>query len=236
MEAIREGITFNGKHSRYYGLMMMTRSAPTPEEKTIVDDVPFMQGVYDFSMITGERIFNNRTVSYEFWAVNRNYEARKVFELALKNWLMLPGILPVYDTHDFNYHWLGKCASVEVEDDTEYNRLIVNVDFDCYPFKVAELPSGNDFWDVFNFELDAAQKTKYTITGTQTVNLYNVGIASIVPTVKTSAAMTIERDGTTYQFPAGESRNELFRLKLGQNTLKITGTGTIEFIFYKELI
>ena len=73
--------------------------------------------------ITGERIFNNRTVSYEFWAVNRNYEARKVFELALKNWLMLPGILPIYDTHDFNYHWLGKCASVEVEDDTEYNRL-----------------------------------------------------------------------------------------------------------------
>lgn len=50
MLKIEEGFEFDGKHTKEYGMSLKERDAPTPSEKEIIEDVPFMQGHHDFSM------------------------------------------------------------------------------------------------------------------------------------------------------------------------------------------
>ena len=72
-----EGIQFYDFNSVNEGLRLTNRSAPTPDEKEIVEDIPYMQGVLDFSMLLGERVFNNRTLTYSFYTKSMSYRKRK---------------------------------------------------------------------------------------------------------------------------------------------------------------
>lgn len=231
---IREGFERGGIHTKEYNMWLIERSAPTPEEKTIVESVPFMQGIYDFSTILGERVYINRTLTYVFEIIERNYQYRKVDQTALENWLMRDGYVPLYDDHDPGYYYLAKCMSIDTED-TE-GGMTVTVEFEAYPFKVSILPEGHDIWDEFNFELDVAQDVEYQVNGSLTINLLNVGARTISPTVTASSPMTIQKDGVTYEVPEGESKSEKFRLNIGENPMTITGNGTIKFTWNKELL
>lgn len=233
---ILEGFKFNGIHTKEFGMSLKERLAPTPEEKTITEEVPFMQGVYDFSDLLGERIFKNRTLSYRFEVYQRDYQHRKVNEIVLKNWLMKRGIQPLYDDHDRGYYYLAKCTNVDIEDDHQGGRLIINITFDAAPFMKSSLEEGNDIWDLFNFEIDYAQDVEYTVNGRLDISLLNVGSIGVVPTITAGSQMTIVKDSMTYKVPVGESKSESFRLEIGENQLSITGNGTIKFTFYKELI
>lgn len=233
---IKEGITFNNFDTRENDMYLIDRSAPTPAEKEIIENVPFAHGVYDFSNILGERIFSNRPISYTFHIHEHDYDRRKHEQTVLENKLLGTHITQLEDTHDSSYYYLGKCVSVSVEDDHEYGRLIVNIDFDCYPFKISKLPEGHDIWDEFNFELDVSQIPEFEVNGSQEVTLYNTGASSVVPTIKTSSEFTIEIDTISVTVSAGTHKSELIRLRKGENRIMLTGNGTIEFDFYKELI
>lgn len=45
---IKEYIAFGDFNSRDAGWYLQKREAPTPDEKEIVESIPFMQGVLDF--------------------------------------------------------------------------------------------------------------------------------------------------------------------------------------------
>ncbi|BBN97509.1 phage tail protein [Sporolactobacillus terrae] len=231
-----EGFTFAGHSTKEYSMNLRERTAPTPEEKVIAEEVPFMQGSYDFSMILGERIFKNRTLSYKFETYQRDYQIRKVDEDFFKNWLMTAGWGKLVDTHDVGYYWWGKCTSVDVDDDHPFGRLLITLEFEAYPFMKGELEEGNDLWDPFNFLLDYAQLVAFEVSGSLSINLMNIGSVGVVPTITASAAMEIVKGGTTYQVPSGQSKDESFRLEIGENPMVIQGMGTIKFSFYKELI
>ena len=234
--SIKEGFVFNGFDTREYDMHLIERSAPTPQEKEIIESVPFAHGVYDFSNILGERIFDNRPISYTFQIYEHDYDRRKHEQTVLENKLLGTHITRLEDTYDSNYYYLGKCVSVNTTDDHVYNRLIVVAEFDCYPFKISKLPEGHDIWDEFNFELDVAQVVKHEVNGTKEVTLYNAGAPSIVPTITTSNEFTIEIDTISVTVSAGTHKSELIRLRKGENRIMLTGNGTIEFNFHKELI
>src|SRR5690625_2713843 len=88
----KEGFTRSGIHTSEYGMWLENRQAPTPSEKEIIESVPFMQGVYDFSNILGERVFNNRPLTYSFVIKEQDYEHRKIDQTAIENWLKKDGI------------------------------------------------------------------------------------------------------------------------------------------------
>jgi phage-related protein len=233
---IKEGFTFFDEHTKDYNMSLKERLAPTPEENAITEEVPFMQGSYDFSMIFGERIFKNRTLSYKFEVEERSYQHRKVDEIVLKNWLMKKGWGRLYDDHDGGYYYWAKCTSVTVEDDHVFGRLLISISFEAYPFMVADLEEGHDIWDEFYFDLDYSQPIEFEVSGSSSINLMNVGSVGVVPTIIASSQMAIIKNGATYTVPAGESKSESFRLEIGENAMTINGTGTIKFIFYKELL
>lgn len=231
---IKEGFTRNGIHTREYNMWLVERTAPTPAEKRIMENLPFVQGSYDFSMILGGKVYENRPLTYRFEILNRDYQNRKVIQTSLENWLMKGGYEPLYDDHAPGYYYLAKCTGVYTTDTSD--GLTITIEFDAYPFKISVLPEGHDIWDEFNFELDVAQNTKFEVDGEIDIILYNVGASHLTPTIKTSDSMTIVKSGITYTVPAGETKSTEFVLLQGENKIKIQGNGTIEFLFYKELI
>lgn len=234
MGTITEGFKRGNIHTKEFGMWLVSRSAPTPEEKTITESVPFIHGVYDFSMMLGERIYENRIISYQFEIIDMNYQQRKLIQTKLENWLMKDGFAPLYDDHAPGYYYLAKCTGVDVEDTS--GGLTVNVEFEAYPFKISILEEGHDIWDDFNFELDVAQPNEYQVNGNLSINLLNVGSTGVTPTIIASSPMTIVKNNSTYNVPAGESKSDLFRLEIGENPMAIQGNGQIKFVFHKELI
>jgi phage-related protein len=236
MIKIEEGFSFDGRHTKEYGMSLKEREAPSPEEKEIREDVPFMHGDHDFSMFLGERIFRNRPLRYTFEVYTRNREHRKVDETVLKNWLMRVGRKNLYDDYDKGYYYKAKCTNVDIQEEVNPGRLIVTLTFDAYPFKKSELPEGHDIWDKFNFELDVSQPVEFTINNEETVTVINPGSTSAAPNIIANNNFSIEKGNTTYSISSGETESEEFRLMPGDNRMTIKGNGTIKFEWYKELM
>ena len=236
MTEIKEGIIFDRFDSKRHGLYLVERDAPSPSEKEITEDIPFMQGVHDFSMILGERIFDNRDITYVFKKYNIHYENRKTLENKIKDELMSVGQNKIIDTHDPVYYWFGKAKSVKVDDDHEKNKLVVTIVFDCYPFLLKNNAYFDDVWDTFNFDYDVANWSRYRINGKRTITLINTGSTAVSPTVISSSPMTAIIDGETYSIPAGTSSNVFIKISRGKNKIVVTGNGDISVLFRMELM
>lgn len=170
--------------SEVFKLRLIERDAPTPSEKQITENIPFVQGQQDYSMILGERVFNNRELEYEFTAFNVDYPERKVLEQKIKQTTMMSGYTELYDSHDEGFYWLAKCKDVSVDDDAEYNKLTVNITFDAYPFMFAEDDFLEDNWDSLQFAHHAINFNQYSVDGETTIKLYNWGDRKLFPIVE----------------------------------------------------
>lgn len=235
------GIKFDGKHS--YDDMGYTmpaeRNIGFPSKEKVIVQVPFSNVEYDFSELYGSQTYSSRQLKYQFNVLKRgNYtpQAMQVEKIKLINWLMnTAGRKKLYDDTIPGYYFLAEVESAaDFQDDWETGTMTVT--FRAYPFMIAELYEGNDIWDTFNFDLDVAQTTDFTVYGSLQVMLLNVGALDIVPEIITPKQMKIIKNGITYTVPAGITKDKGFVLKSGENPLKVTGNGTISFRFYKELI
>ncbi|WP_226545025.1 phage tail protein [Bacillus thuringiensis] len=235
------GIKFDGKHSyKDMGYTMPAeREIGLPAKEKIIVQVPFSNVEYDFSELYGSQTYTSRSLKYSFNVLKRgNYtpQTMQIEKIKLINWLMnTRGRKKLYDDTIPGYYFLAELESAaDIQDDWETGTLTAT--FRAYPFMIAELHEGNDIWDDFNFELDVAQITKFTVKGKANVDLLNVGTPDIVPEIQSSTPMKITKEGVTYAIPSGISKDRNFVLKPGENNLKINGRGTISFRFYKELI
>lgn len=236
MVEINERITFNEFDSKKLGLYLIERDAVSPSEKEIVETIPFMQGVHDFSMLLGERIFDNRLITYTFFRPQTDYYERKLLEQEIKRKLMMNGILHLYDSHDESFYWYGKCKSVEVDDSEENRSLTVKIVFDVYPFMLSKNDYFDDVWDTFNFNHHVANWTKYLIKGKKKIFLINNGDTSLSPTIITDSDMKIILRDKTYTFKKGENKDFLMKLERGINELTIYGNGVIKFRYRTEVM
>lgn len=239
MILIEEGIQFNNKHSyRDFGLILKERDIGNPSKVKVKERVPYSNLEYDFSNLYGSPTYEERPLSYTFHLVEKsnskiNYMSAQT---AVLNWLCgTLGKTPLKDDVFPDYYFL---AEVEDGPSTVYFRTdgTITVKFMAYPFKIAELQEGNDIWDSFNFLLDYAQDTSFEITSSADITLYNPGISVVYPIITATESMQIEKDDITYNIPIGSTKSYEFSLSPGENEMKIIGTGSISFEYYKELI
>lgn len=230
------GFSTKEQHIADLGFRLISRSAPPPKDQEIRESVFGVHGDYDFSIILGEPIKENRLIKYVVRTRERERERFRLLKTRLENWLLDGQISPIYDDYEPHYYYLGKCISVDLEADDYRGVATYSITFDCYPFKISTLQEGHDIWDDFNFELDIAQVIEFEVNGTRDITLYNAGAASVVPTIIASSEFTIEKGTVSVTVPSGTSKSDLIRLQSGENKLKVTGNGTIEFNFHKELI
>ena len=234
-EVEEESFTFGEYNSMDNRMFMANREAPTPSEREIVESVPYMQGVYDFSQLNGgERYFDNREIAYQVMLFEQDYPTRKYAEQEIKRQLMPLGIQPLYDSHDNGYHWLGKCKSVTVEDDVEKGTLSCTIVFDCYPFAIYNSAEGSDIWDDVYFPHWVFQNTKYTVSGAQSISLFNIGSRSVECEMVVNGDITVIGDFGSVELTSGDYQDTQIVLAMGENHLTLSGNGTIEFKFYRE--
>lgn len=225
---------FNSKNEKLY---LIERNAPTPEEKEILKDIPFKQGVLDFSALLGGRVFKNREIEYVFMLFNTPYNQRKIVERNIKQKLMVHPRNKLYDTHDANYYWLGKCKSVEVENGERFNQLKVTITFDCYPYMFSHTNYFDDYWDTFEFDEDVANYTKYIVKGSLDFPLFNAGSVAVKPEITVDSRFRVKvNDEDFIEFQTGSKQDYYLSLKPGLNKVRVEGNGTIQFHYQKEVM
>lgn len=238
------GITFDGQHSlKDLGVTMAPgKQIGRPSKNKVKISPPFSNQEYDFSKLYGSQTYSNRTLTYHFNILDKTLDKvervrrMQITSIKIQNWLMKPvGKSILIDDAITGYHFLAEVeASIGFNEDFAKGELTVT--FDAYPFMIRNLPEGNDIWDEFNFELDVAQITKFDISGSRQITLYNVGQTDYRPKIIVSSQMQIQFVGNTFTVPAGESESYDFILPPGENHLTITGNGTIEFVYHQEVI
>lgn len=235
------GFEFRGKHSyNDFGLTIESRKIGNPSKIKRMERVPFSNEIYDFSNVYGGQEYEEREIEYTINLFNKNSKALDneffISETEVLNWLMGSNRKEILkDDLVPGYYFLAEVIS-GIDTDFLFRFGKLTVTFTAYPFKISELKEGHDLWDPFNFLLDYAQTTEFTVNGTKEVTLYNPGASVIQPKIIASNAMTITKGNTTFNVPSGESKSHDFILHQGENKITIKGNGTIEFLFHKELI
>ena len=237
-------IEFGHFDSRRFGLNLHERIGDTPSEKGITTSIPYMQGVVDMSNLLGNRIYDNRGITYVFYrfGVNRKGTARD-FQTTITNLLMREFDQRLEDSFEPDFFYQGKCQEVVVIDDYDRNRLRIEITFDLYPFKIAKHTEGDDLFDPFNFDIDAFHDGLNFIITEQpsTIQLYNASQLVLRPLVTASGAIELTRAGRrTLELEVGTERTYRdFRLEQGMNTLtlrSLSGNANISFDWRKERI
>lgn len=241
-------IVFGNFDSKDFELYLAGRNAPTPPERQVTVSVPYRHGVIDLSHLRGERMYDNREITYTFYrfGLSRNAEAGMV-QTTLENLLMGEFQQTLYDSYEPFFHYKGKCTGVSVQDDFEYGRLIVEVVFELYPFKIANAPESWDLFDGFNFNLDVTQAAMCgrSVTNGETIQIINPGRNTCDMLVTASKAMRVlvSKDNKfgspdpTYEIKAGGGNR--VRLLPGENWTiweNFSGTGYVTLDLYKELL
>lgn len=233
---IVEHIEFGEFDSKNEGFYVLSRDAPTPAEKLVTENLSYMNGILDFSNITGERLYEQREISYQLLVPNVEYSQRKVIENHCKGLLMRPYEQRLYDTHDKGVYWLGKCKSVKVTDDQQRRSLTLNIEFSVYPFAIKDSSYLEDDWDTFDFDNDFAQPFTFQVVGRKDIHLMNIGETRIIPTVVCSADFKISNGKKEFSFSPKKQSDYLLSLNVGMNDLTLIGTGTVRFVLKAEVM
>ncbi|HFI0351880.1 TPA: hypothetical protein ACGOZT_001288 [Streptococcus suis] len=234
---IKEYIQFGDFNSKDEGWYLQSRDAPTPDEKEVVESIPYSQGELDFSAILGERVFEPREITYEFKLPNTVYQDRKVAERFIKSSMTTKTEQQLRDSHDQRYYWLGKIKSIKVADDPIKKNLVATIVFKCYPFAFHEDNYFDDVWDTFDFDNDFSTWTRWEVNGEKSIYFVNSGDTSISPVIECSNPFALTAsDGTVYKFAKGNNSDFVLVLQPGVNYFKAQGNGTIAMHYNVEVM
>ena len=243
-QPLNHGINFGNFDSRRFNLHLHRRLGDSPNEKEITTSIPYMQGVVDMSNLLGNRIYQNRTITYTFYRFGAtNHGTARDFQTTITNLLMIGFDQKLIDSFEPDFHYIGKCQRVNVSDDYNRNRLRIDITFDLHPLKIANHTEADDLFDPFNFDIDAFHDgLNFTITEQpSTIQLYNASQLVLRPLVTASGAIELTRAGRSpLELEVGTERTYRdFRLEQGMNTLtlkSLSGNANISFDWRKERI
>ena len=195
-----------------------------PKVKTNTVDIPGGDGVIDLTeVLAGRPTFNNRSGSWIFY-VDSDHKSWSSLYSEIMTYLHGQKMRAVLED-DPLYYYEGRFSVNAWK--TEQNWSQITINYDVEPFKYEIVGGSAWIWDTFNFNtgeittLDAIE-----VNGTRT--LYVDGVAfAITPVIITSAAMSMEYEGETYQLKAGRNIPSGLTLHTGTNKFIFDGNGTI---------
>lgn len=229
------GFMYKNKHSfKDFNLTIKSKNISPPKKIKIKESVPFMQGSYDFSNLYGEQTYEERQLNYVLNLQCNSKLELNTQKIKILDWLMNSFKAVLKDDAIPGYYFNAECEDVEFKESGSYAEITVS--FIAYPFKISLYDEGNIPWNDFNFELDYMQDTKFLVIGSKTVELINQSAKKITPTVICTAPFDVIKNGITYKFNIGTTKDWRFNLDKGFNSLILNGDGNIEFIFRKEVL
>lgn len=208
---MNNGVKFGDKHSiDDWDLLMVSKSIPDPEPKIIDVDIAGSNGKLDLSEWTGEVLYNNRILTFNFdiydspsnwWTLKRQ----------ISNYLHGKKLKIVLDK-DNQYFYYGRCKVTSFTNETTVAHI--TIECDCEPF-------------IYKKDI-----TTKTINGTGTLILSNAR-KRVMPTIKTTESTEFTFEGKSF-IVNGTMQSPDIILKEGDNILEVTnGAGTLT-VTYQE--
>lgn len=208
---MNNGVKFGDKHSiNDWDLLMVSKSIPDAEPKIIDVDIAGSNGKLDLSEWTGEVLYNNRILTFNFdiydspsnwWTLKRQ----------ISNYLHGKKLKIILD-QDNNYFYYGRCKVADFSNETTVAHI--TIECDCEPF-------------IYKNEI-----TKKTITGTGILTLSNAR-KRVMPIITSTESMQFTFEGKTFVVN-GTLQSPDIILKEGNNTIEvISGAGTFA-VTYQE--
>lgn len=211
------GVKFDDKHSIIdWDLLMVSKSIPLPEPKTISVDIPGRDGKIDLSNAFGEIKYENRTLTFDFdifsnpsdWWKLREKIAQTLYDKKIK----------IILDQDSNYYYLGRCKITSFT--TTFTVAHISIECDCEPFK---------------YKLTETSISNNLVAG-ETYTFSNLD-KSVIPIFELSDEATVEFEGNSYSLSAGTHKVLDIIFKRGNNYIKIiSGTGTMKLTYQEATL
>ena len=212
-----DGIRIKDLHSyRNFDLYIKYRMVGLPEKKSIRQTVPFMNGYYDFSALNGAAAWGERLIEYGFDVIADTPQALELEVGKILDWLCNVHDEDIFDDTLTRMHWHGSYDKSDVSYDEDGEHAEIKVSFVVHPFKIADVP------------------TEYTMTA-GTYKITNLGMA-VAPYVSSNATAAIQIGTYVSSIPANEEIQLEIDLERGENTVLVTGTGTVKLSFCEEVL
>lgn len=205
-----KGIKFNNFHSwTEWGLILSEKEIKSPKPKTKEVDIAGGDGVLDYTEYFGGVKFENRQLTFKFAKTNIVLDEFLALFSTVQNALHGEKMKIVLDD-DPDHYYIGRVTISEWKANKRVGEITVEVDAEPYKYKVAETV------------------VTQAVTGTTPMILTNSKMP-VVPTITTTAAMTIAFGGYSVEAKAGTFRIPEMQLAEGQNAVTVTGEGSITF-------
>jgi hypothetical protein len=226
-----KGVTIGDKHSyNDYGLFLKRKIIYPPEVQTKLIDIPMRDGSIDLTeSLTGKVKFGNRQIEMSF-----------IFLGDFDNiWLKISDIandihgkrLKVVFDEDSSYYYIGRWEIDSPSIDRKAGTFsIIGV---CEPYKYDGTydDSGDWLWNPFDFETGYVSDRHFTVDGTYTATIGGSD-KEVIPTIKSSAEMTVSYKGKVYQIAEGS--NKLYDIVISTNPVELVFEGSGEILITYE--
>lgn len=232
---------FNYNNVKSYtdlGFIILDISIGNPTPKIILESVPYMSGVYDFSGIDGITYYNTRDINIRLKLMKNTEKYRDLNSLYYNiiNKLLSNKMQKLY------LSWVEGYFTARITNISDYNllekRAEIQLTFTAQPFRTYETYESQIKWDDFCFERDVMQGY-YNVTDSLEFSLINFNENTVKPIIECSEAMNLTQYlndiSVNYSLSSGTNK-DLVTLKKGENKFKVEGTGTLEFKWYREVI
>jgi phage-related protein len=204
-----KGVSFLGFHSfRDLHILRTGKEIGSPDAKRYTIDIEGSDGELDLTDFFGETKFLNVQHRFDFESIQPRNEQLSQFT-DIKNKIHGKKGRIILDD-DPSFFYVGRCFVSPYKDEKGIGRI--SIECDCEPYK---------------YRMEKTVVTK-AINGTETVNLTN-GRKRAVPTITTTADMTISFGEGIWTNRAGTFTIPELELVEGENLVTVTGTGNITF-------
>ncbi|AGK95412.1 phage tail domain-containing protein [Clostridium pasteurianum] len=229
-------IIFNSKSNEDFSSMLSKFIPNPPPPRIIKKSVPGRSSSYDFSKVaSGEPVFDDRQLECSLLIEGNSRADLNQKYSKILSWLMSGGSELLY-SDDPGYQYI---AQIEDKPQLEYINIcnaLLTFSFTAKPYKEGVDLAGELLWNNIDFNRDYIQTTKFDVSGSKTVTIYNPGDHMVSPKVVTNSSMSCSLNDYTAVFDEGKDTDWGFKLKVGANVITIVGTGNIDFQFRKEVL
>ncbi len=208
------GVTFGSFHTiNDWDLLMTSKSIGDAEAKTNYIQIPGSDGEKDLTEAFGEVRYNDRTITATFDMFQKPSEWMNLKD-EITNYLNGKKLKIIFDK-DPNYYYYGRCKVSDFSN--SYNVGHITIEAKCEPYK---------------YKINKTSITKTVSSGN--TYTYTNDKKTVVPTITSSAAMTISFNGSSYSLTTGDNKLLGIEFKEGNNNIKIvSGSGTLT-VTYQE--
>lgn len=209
-----KGITFGTYHSYDdFNLLLTSKEVAAPKVKTIEIDVPGADGALDLTEFFGEPKYENVTHKFNFSTIVPQSEFLTLFS-TIKNAIHGKMQRIILDD-DPLFYYVGRCFVSSFTNEKNIGKISVECDCEPYKYKLAKTV------------------VTQTVNGESVISLPNLR-KRVVPLVTITADSALHIVYETYNIwdlGSGSYTLPEMELKAGNNSVSVTGEGTISFSY-----